>query len=303
LLGADDVLTCAGAEEGVYVTMRVLLRPDDHMIVIWPGYQSSYQVAQSMGCDVELIPLTLTLSPWRGSWNLDLDALRREIRPNTKLIATNFPHNPTGALLTHDEWRQVMAIAREANCWLFSDEVYRWSEYDPADRLVTAADAYNKGISLGVMSKSFALAGLRIGWLACQDRDFLTAARHYKDYTSLCNSAPSEVLALIALRAKDAVIERSLNLIQGNLTRVEHFMAAHADRFDWLPPNAGSIAFPRLLGDASIEQFADELVRSEGVLLLPGSVYDYPGNHFRLGLGRANLPEALERLERFIRAS
>jgi aspartate/methionine/tyrosine aminotransferase len=233
-------------------------------------------------------------------WGLDLDALRAAIRPNTKLIATNFPHNPTGALLTHDEWRQVVDIAREAGAWLFSDEVYRWSEYNPADRLLAAADVFDKGISLGVMSKSFALAGLRIGWLACRDRDFLTAARHYKDYTSLCNSAPSEVLALIALRARERVIARSLGMIRANLAHVERFMAERADRFEWLPPRAGSIAFPKLLGGVSIEQFANDLVRREGVLLLPGSVYDYPGNHFRLGLGRMNLPEALERLARFL---
>jgi aspartate/methionine/tyrosine aminotransferase len=299
-LEADDVLTFAGAEEGVYVSMRVLLRPGDHTVVVWPGYQSSYQVAQSMGVDVTLLPLIPLLQGRGWGWGLDLDALRVAIKPNTRLIATNFPHNPTGALLTHDEWRRVIEIAREAGAWLFSDEVYRWSEYDPADRLPAVADIYDKGISLGVMSKSFALAGLRIGWLTCRDRDFLAAAGRYKDYTSLCNSAPSEVLALIALRAKQQVIARSLGMIKGNLSLVEDFMAQRPDRFDWIRPRAGSIAFPELLGDVRIEQFVDELVRREGVLLLPGSVYDYPGNHFRLGLGRRNLPEALGRLERFL---
>lgn len=302
-LSADDVLTFAGAEEGVYVTMRVLLRSGDHAIVIWPGYQSSYQVAQSMGVEVSLIPLIPISPPLKGrgrGWGIDLGALRAAIKPNTKLIATNFPHNPTGALLSHDEWRQVVDIAREAGAWLFSDEVYRWSEYDAADRLGTAADLYDKGISLGVMSKSFALAGLRIGWLVCRDRGFRTAAQNYKDYTSLCNSAPSEVLALIALRARERVLARSLGMIKANLSLVKDFMARHADRFDWIPPRAGSIAFPKLLGDVSIEDFADALVRREGVLLLPGGVYDYPDNHFRLGLGRSNFPEALERVERFL---
>ncbi len=299
---ADNALVFAGAEEGVYVTLRVLMQPGDHAIVIWPGYQSSYQVAQSMGCEVTLLPLSYS-PPREGrgrGWGLDLDKLRAAVRPNTKLIVTNFPHNPTGAQLTQDEWQQVVDIAREANCWLFSDEVYRWSEYDEQDHLPAAADLYDKGISLGVMSKSFALAGLRIGWLACRNHDFLDAARHYKDYTSLCNSAPSEILALIALRAKDQVIARSIGMVRDNLACVEDFMARHADRFEWISPRAGSIAFPKLLGNTSIEDFADALVKRESVLLLPGSVFDYPGNHFRLGLGRTNLPEALTRLERFI---
>ena len=232
-------------------------------------------------------------------WHIDPQTIREAVKPNTKMIVTNFPHNPTGALPSHADWQAMLDIARDAGCWFFSDEVYRWSEYEAADRLPAAADCYDKALSLGVMSKSFALAGLRIGWLATQDAGLLNALRHYKDYTSLCNSAPSEVLALIALRAKDQVLARSLHMIQTNLALVESFMRRHANRFAWSAPRAGSIAFPKLLGDESIDDFADALVRQTGVLLLPGSVYGYAGNHFRLGLGRTNLPEALEKLERW----
>lgn len=298
-VNADDVLTFAGAEEAVYVTMRALLKAGDHIIVTWPGYQSLYQIAQSMDVEVTLIPLSLQ----DNAWGLDVQALRNAMRPNTKLIVTNFPHNPTGALPAQVEWQAMLDVARDAGCWFFSDEVYRWSEYDAADRLPAAADCYDKALSLGVMSKSFALAGLRIGWLATKDAGVLDVLRHYKDYTSLCNSAPSEVLALIALRAKDRVLKRSLDLIQGNLARVELFMQQHVDRFEWAAPRAGSIAFPRLLGNRSIDDFADALVRQTGVLLLPGSVFGYAGNHFRLGLGRTNLPEALARLDQFCRVS
>jgi aspartate/methionine/tyrosine aminotransferase len=303
-LSEDDVLTFAGAEEAVYVTMRALLRPGDHVVVTWPGYQSLYQIAPAIGADVTLLALTQTLSTGEreAGWGIDVEALRAAVRPNTKLIVTNFPHNPTGALPTPDEWRTIITIAREAGCWLFSDEVYRWSEYDPSDRLPAAADCYDKAISLGVMSKSFALAGLRIGWLASPDHDFLDAAKTYKDYTSLCNSAPSEIVALIALRAKQCVIQRSVSMIRRNLALVDRFMAEHADTFEWIRPRAGSVAFPKLLGKQPIEQFALELAQREGVLVLPGSVYDYPGNHFRLGLGRRNAPEALARLDTFVRA-
>jgi aspartate/methionine/tyrosine aminotransferase len=304
---ANDVLTFAGAEEAVYVAMRTLLRAGDHIIVTWPGYQSLYQIAQSMGVDVTLIALTpapmgtFRLSQReRGHWRIDPQTIRAALKPNTKMIVTNFPHNPTGALPSHADWQALLDVARDAGCWFFSDEVYRWSEYDAADRLPAAADCYDKALSLGVMSKSFALAGLRIGWLATKDASALAALRHYKDYTSLCNSAPSEVLALIALRAKETVLARSRRMIQSNFTLVESFMQRHTDRFAWIAPRAGSIAFPQLLGDRSIDEFVDALVRKEGVLLLPGSMYGYSGNHFRIGLGRANLPEALKRLEAFL---
>lgn len=298
---AEDVLTFAGAEEAVYIAMRVLLRPGDHVVVTFPGYQSLYEIAAASGAEVSRLELHPTPAE-RGTleWRLDLDELRALLRPNTRLVVVNFPHNPTGALPDRATWDALIETVREAGCWLFSDEVYRLLEYDPADRLPAAVDVYEKALSLGVMSKPFGLAGLRVGWLACRDRDLLAELVSYKDYTTICSSAPSEILALIALRAKEQVLARSLEIIRGNLARVEDFMQRHADFFEWLPPQAGSICFPRWRGRQTVEQFCEELVQREGVLLLPSAVYDYPSSHFRLGLGRTNLPEALARLERYL---
>jgi aspartate/methionine/tyrosine aminotransferase len=150
------------------------------------------------------------------------------------------------------------------------------------------------------MSKTFALAGLRIGWIATHDADLLKRASAFKDYLSICNSAPSEILALTAFRAKEQVIARSLEIIQGNLPLLDHFFNEWSDVFEWIRPRAGSIAFPRLRADLPVEQFASQLVEQEGILLLPGTVYEHPGNHFRIGFGRKNMPDALARLERFV---
>jgi aspartate/methionine/tyrosine aminotransferase len=299
--GAADVLCFAGAEEAIYIALRVLLRPGDHAIVTFPGYQSSYQVAEAAGAQVS--HWRLRLERWNGkpAWMVDLDELRGLLRPETRVILVNFPHNPTGALLSQVEWADVVEIARQAGCYLFSDEVYRLLEYDPGERLAPAVDLYEKGLSLGVMSKPFGLAGLRIGWVAARDVGLLAELAAYKDYTTICNSAPSEILALMALRAREQVLARCLDLLRANLGLVEECMGRLADRFEWIPPQAGSICFPRWLGHGSIEEFSAALVEAEGVLLLPGTVFDYPGEYFRLGLGRENLPEALDRLERFAR--
>jgi aspartate/methionine/tyrosine aminotransferase len=130
----------------------------------------------------------------------------------------------------------------------------------------------------------------------------LAQAAAYKDYTTICNSAPSEILALIALRAREPVLARCLGIIQQNLRLVDEFMRDHAEFFTWIRPRAGSIAFPAWRGALPIEQFTERLVQSAGVLLLPATVYDYPGHHFRLGLGRTNTAEALERLRYFVRS-
>jgi aspartate/methionine/tyrosine aminotransferase len=294
-LGPDDVLTFAGAQEALFVLMNVLLGPGTHAVVTWPGYQSLHEVARATGAEVTLLPLRE-----EDGWAFDLDALRRELRPDTRLIVVNFPHNPTGALPDRATFQALCALAEERGIHLFSDEVYRLLEYDVRDTLPTAAERTPRGISLGVMSKALGLAGLRIGWLACRDADLLRRCMAFKDYTTICNSAPSEVLALIALRAKEQVLARSRAILTANLALLDAFFSRHADTFHWVRPRAGSVAFPRLLRDVPVARFTQELVEREGVLLLPGDVYDFPGNHFRLGLGRTNLPDALARLERFV---
>jgi aspartate/methionine/tyrosine aminotransferase len=293
-LVAGDVLTFGGAQEAVFVLMNVLLGPGDHAVVTWPGYQSLHEVARATGAEVSL----LRLREERG-WGVDLDELRGLLQPNTKLLVVNFPHNPTGALPDKATFEALCALAEERGVYVLSDEVYRLLEYVPSDTLPSAAERLPRGLSLGVMSKAFGLAGLRVGWLACRDAELLARCAAYKDYTTICNSAPSEVLALIALRARTEVLARSRNLLAANLALLDDFFARRAELFDWVRPRAGSVAFPRLKRDMPVAEFTHQLVQKEGVLLLPGDVYDFPGNHFRLGLGRTNLPEALARLERF----
>jgi aspartate/methionine/tyrosine aminotransferase len=236
-------------------------------------------------------------------WRLDVDEVRRALRPHTRLLVVNFPHNPTGALPDRATFDALCALAEERGLWLLSDEVYRLLEYASEDTLPAAVERSARAVSLGVMSKAFGLAGLRVGWLACRDGELLRRCAAFKDYTSICNAAPSEVLALMALRARKQVLARSRALIADNLTRLDAFFARHPGTFRWVRPRAGSVAFPRLLRDMPISDFCRALVEKEGVLLLPGDLYDFPGNHFRLGFGRANLPEALARLERFCEAT
>jgi aspartate/methionine/tyrosine aminotransferase len=203
-------------------------------------------------------------------------------------------------LPSREEWRALVEACAEAGVHLLADEVYRLLEYDEADRLPAGADAFERGISLGVMSKSFAMAGLRIGWLATRDRVTLERVAAFKDYTTICSSAPAEILALIALRARESVLARSRAIVAANLERMDRFFADRADDVTWVRPKAGSVAFPRLVRGGPIDRFAADLVEAEGVLLLPGSVFGMGGDHFRLGLGRTDLPMAVERLEAFL---
>jgi aspartate/methionine/tyrosine aminotransferase len=148
------------------------------------------------------------------------------------------------------------------------------------------------------MSKSFAMAGLRIGWLATRDRSILDRVARMKDYTTICSSAPSEVLALIGLRARDVVLARSRAIVAGNLAALDGLFARWPGTLSWIRPRGGPIGFPRLRPDVDVDRFSADLVEAEGVLLLPGSRFGHPGNHFRIGFGRTDLPEAVAGLER-----
>jgi len=295
----DDVLVFSGAEEAIFCLLNVALGPGDHAIVTWPGYQSLHEVARAAGAEVSLHELHQS-----DGWALDVDRIRAALRPSTRLIVVNAPHNPTGMLPTHAEWRELLELCAGAGIQLFADEVYRFLEYDEADRLRAGADALPTGISLGVMSKSFALAGLRIGWLATRDRDLRERCAAFKDYTTICPSAPAEILSLIGLRARAAVLRRSHGIIAANLAVLDRFFAERPDVLTWVRPRAGSVGYPELtLGGRfagwDADRFAAELVAAEGVLLLPGSRLGQPGNHVRLGFGRVDLPEAIDGLRRF----
>lgn len=288
----DDILCFAGAEEGIYVTMRVLLEPDDHAIVVTPNYQSAETLPAAL-CAVTGVALDPD-----DAWSLDIDAIAAAIRPNTRLVSINFPHNPTGKILERERFDALVALCRRHGIWLFSDEVYRGLGASGSVHLPHVADVYERGISLGVMSKAYGLPGLRIGWIAATDRDLLARMERYKHYTSICNAGPSEHLALIALKARDVILDRQRRLLDANLVLLDDFFAAWSDRFAWYRPDGGCIAYPRYLGQEGVDAFTESLVQETGILLLPASRYvstltPTPTDRFRIGFGRADLAEGL----------
>jgi aspartate/methionine/tyrosine aminotransferase len=293
---ADAVLCCAGAQEGLYLAMTALLRADDHAIVVTPNYQS-----------IETIPLgicavTGVALDHSDDWSLDIDAIAAAIRPCTRLVSINFPNNPTGKILEHDRFAALIAVCRRHGLWLFSDEVYRLIERNPETRLPPAVDAYELGISLGSMSKSFGLPGLRIGWLACRDRAALGRMEQIKHYLSSCNAGPSELLAEIALKAGERILARNRAIVADNLIQLTAFFDDCADLFEWQVPDGGVVAFPRYHGPEGAERFCTNLIEGDGVLLLPGSLYgseltEIPTDRFRIGFGRSDLVHGLAAIQ------
>ena len=297
-LGADDIVTFAGASEAITCLVSGLVGPGDHAVVTWPGYQSLYEVARAAGADVTTVELRQS-----DGWAIDPAAVAAAVTPATRLVVVNAPHNPTGMLADRATWEALAELTADAGAVLVCDEVYRLLEYDEADRLPAGADLGEHVVSVGVLSKSYGLAGLRIGWLATRSASVRAEAVRVKDYGSMCNAAPAEILGVIALRAADRILERNRALVHANLALVDELFAAHPERLAWVRPRAGAIGFPQLLGDQPVERFCERLRAAEGVLLLPGTVYGHADNHFRLGFGRADCGDALARLDSFLRSA
>ncbi len=286
-----DLLVVAAAEEAIFLFYHALLTPADHAIVETPCYESAFTLVKSTGA---------TASAWQrhaeNNWAHDLAALESLIQPNTRAIYINTPHNPTGLLMPLEILKGVLALAAKRGIYVFSDKVYRELEHDPATRLPAACDLYDRAVSLGSMSKTYGLPGLRLGWLASRDPEILQKCTELKYYTTICSSAPSEFLSDLALRHRDKLTDRNRQLVLRNLKLLTEFLARRSDLFSWTPPNASPIGFVRFNPEQDVHQFCESVVQQSGVLLLPGSVYDQP-RHIRFGYGRANMPEALSHLD------
>ncbi len=293
-IGRHDVLEIV-PEEGIFLAMNALLEPGDHVIVTHPGYQSLFSLAETIGCEV-----TYWQPDEERGWRFDPTFVRRALRPATRLIVANFPHNPTGYLPTTAEYDELLGLAADAGVYLFSDEMYRWLEQDPTTRLPSAAERYRKAVSLCGMSKSFSLPGLRVGWLATRDAGLLAAIAAFKDFTTICGSAPSELLALMGLRDREWIVSRNLARIRANATRLDELCARRPEVFSWAAPCAGSVALARLHDGEGALAFCKALVEEAGVFLAPSGMFGYDDAHVRFGLGREGFAEALVALEEWL---
>lgn len=297
----QHVLVFAGAEEGMFWALKELLGPGDHAIVTVPNYQSMESLPLAAGAAVDGV----VLRPEDG-WALDLDALERMIRPETRVVAVNFPHNPTGAVPDRATMVRLAALCDEHDIRLFSDEVYRGLELDPSRTLPQAADLSESALSLNVMSKAYGLPGLRVGWIACRDRALLERLEQRKHYTSICNAGPSEHLATIALGAADRITARNRAIIAENLPVFDAFFAQWPEHFAWEHPQGGCVAYPQLLTGESSGDFCRRAVETAGVLLLPADIYasalaDTPDDRFRIGVGRRDPSAGLAAFDDFLR--
>lgn len=284
----EAVLTC-GTQEADFLTFMSLLSEGDHTVVVSPTYQSLASVPKSVGEVSEI----RTEPP---EWELSVDAVAEAMRPDTQLVVLTNPSNPTGKYLGPETMQALYNLVEENDAYLLVDEVYRMLADDPH---APAAALGPRAISTAGVSKSYGLAGARLGWVVA-DTKIADAVRKWKDYTTI---SPPIVGNHIA---RQALGEQEDDILAANRTHTKanrEYVAKFLERYDleWFEPT-GVNGFPTI--PARFEngkEFCRSVFEAESVVLAPGDVFGYP-NRFRIGFGlhTDELEEGLERVGQHI---
>ncbi|GAA4263733.1 capreomycidine synthase [Dactylosporangium darangshiense] len=286
----SKVMTANGSSEAISLVLATVLSPGDEVVVVEPGYHLLVEYAVSLGC----VTRPWRLAPQRG-WRPAMEELESLVTERTRAIVLNFPQNPTGAAVTADELRRIVALAGRAGAYLLWDAAFTSLVYD-TEPLPPVSTLYERGIDFGTFSKAFGLPGLRFGWCIAPP-DVIAGCVRIRDYTTLHVAPLIELLATAVLDNAPAFLGPRLEQAAGNRRIVAEWAAAQGDRVSLVLPSGGVAAFPRLSGMDNTDAFCDDLFKRHGVLVIPGSCFGAP-QHIRLGFGgpTRQLTEGLERL-------
>ena len=290
----ENVTITHGAIGANALVHETLVEPGDRVISVLPTYQQHYSIPASYGADVQILKLRA-----ENGFLPDLDELRRLSLKGTKLIAINNPNNPTGSLMDRAFLEQVVAIARDCGAWILCDEVYRGTDQEGSGFTASIADLYEKGISTGSMSKTYSLAGLRLGWIAAP-QELIHAVSVHRDYNTISVGMLDDHFAAIALENRAKILKRSQSITRTNLAVLSKWVDSEP-LISWVKPRSGTTAFLKYDLPITSEEFCVRLLQKTGVMLTPGSAMDMEG-WLRIGYANSEpiLREGLSRLSRFL---
>ncbi|ACC73377.1 aminotransferase [Paraburkholderia phymatum] len=290
-----NVLITHGAIGANALVYETLVEPGDHVISVLPTYQQHYSIPESYGANVEILRLRE-----ENGYLPDLDELKRMVKPTTRVIAINNPNNPTGSLMDRAFLERIAGIARGCGAYVLSDEVYRGTDQEGDGFTASIADVYEKGISTGSMSKTWSLAGLRLGWIVAPV-ELIHRVQIHRDYNTISVGMLNDLLASIALENRGAILERNHGILRSNLAVLDAWISAEP-LLSYVKPKSGTTALVRVNVDMTSREFCVSLLDKTGVMLTPGSALDVEG-YVRVGYANAHdvLVQGLERVSGYLR--
>ena len=293
-LNIENIVPTHGASGANHHVFYSLISPGDRVVSIMPTYQQLYSIPESYGADVQILHLSK-----ENNYLPDLEKLRRLVTPKTKMICINNPNNPTGALMSEQMLREIVDIARSADAWILCDEVYRHLSQEDG-WCPSIVDLYEKGISVSSMSKVFSLAGLRLGWIATHDMSVVKSCLSHRDYNLVSCGVFDEMLAAVALKHRDKLLERSRKIVRENLQILDDWVGSEP-HVSYVKPKAGTTALVYYDMDISSYEFCEEMYKKTGAFVTPGDCFEVP-HSMRIGYayGKQDLIDGLKAISEYI---
>ena len=285
LVRPEHVVPMHGAIGANNHVIMALIDPSDNMVSVMPTYQQHYSIPESIGAEVRILNLNL-----ENHFLPDIEKLKELVDENTKMITMNSPNNPSGSLIPKDVMEQVIEVARSVGAYVLCDEVYRGISED-GSYMYSVVDLYEKGISVGSMSKSWSMAGVRLGWIVTRDIDLIHRFHERRDYDTISCAVIDDKLAALALANKDKIIERNRAILLKNRQILDDWVNATPEVYCQRPV-AGTTALVYYKKEMPSRELSDKLMKSKGVLFTPGECFEMEG---AVRIGYAFDPEVLQK--------
>lgn len=266
----EHVIPMHGAIGANHHILMTLIDPSDNMVSVMPTYQQHYSIPESIGAEVRILNLNL-----ENHFLPDIEKLKELVDENTKMITMNSPNNPSGSLIPKDVMEQVIEVAKSVGAYVLCDEVYRGISED-GSYMYSVADLYEKGISVGSMSKCWSMAGVRLGWIVTRDMDLIHRCHERRDYDTISCAVIDDKLAALALANKNKIIERNRAILNTNRQILDDWVNATPEVY-YQRPEAGTTALVYYKKDIPSRELCDRLIKETGVLFTPGECFEMEG--------------------------
>lgn len=289
--GLKNITVTHGAIGANQLVFLSLLEKGDEVVSIVPTYQQHYSIPEALNCNVKLFWLKE-----ENQWLPDLNELNKIISPKTKLLCLNTPNNPTGAVIPDWQIQEIVQIAKKNNVWILADEAYRGLNLTDNPYSQSFADIYDKGISVGTMSKTYSLPGLRVGWIIGRE-DLINEINHQRQYNTISVSILDDYFAAIALENKNCIQTRNFNLMHKGLGTLQAWLDLNP-HVQCVLPTGGTTTLLKYNLNLPSEQFCQQFQHQTKVALLPGSVFDMEG-YVRICFCADRLKDGLQALTKF----
>ena len=299
-LTVNDVLVTAGAASALFIVSTSLLNAGDELIVAKPNYATNIETPKAIGANIKYLPMT-----FENNYQVDLEALRKLITPNTKLISLTCPHNPTGTMISENDLKEIIKMVEAGNAYLLFDETYRDMSFK--FKLPIAASLSERVISVSSLSKTYGLPGIRIGWLITRNKHLQELFLAAKEQIFICGSVVDEEIAFRYLAKRQDFFPAIKKDMLEKFQITKNWMESQ-DVFEWIEPSGGVVCFPRIKPDLKVDtkKFYELLLTDFKTYVGPGHWFEESDRSFRLGFGwpkQSELKEGLTGLQNALKGS